>query len=205
MVSLLEKDKALENGKMKASLASLDYPERESIKKIIYALDQMGALEKVNSLLSEPVLFDTIKYYDSRDFLFEKIGLSVRSENKDEGQTIYLSSSDKNDYIVTGYERIFIFNLYKEASDENIILQEMNGMSVIICKKLQDTIPLNDLLIKVDERNTKSGPDELLNEPYDISTKTYKHRLYIKNLNYQKKESKLTIDYLQAVMLSGKY
>ena len=204
LVSLLEKNKALENGKIKSSMVALGIPEKESIKEIIYTLDKMGALKSINTLLKEPIPFDTIVYHDPRDFLYEKMGLTISLENKNSQKAIYLSTSDRNDYTVSGFERIFIFNLYKGGIDENINLEDIQGTSIIICKKLQDTIPLNDLLIKINEKYDKSGSNSILDTPFDMDTKLFKYRLFIKNLNYQKYESKLTIDYMQAVLLSGR-
>lgn len=204
LAGLLEKNKMLENGKIKSSLAGLEIPDKESVKDLIYALDKMGELNYINSLLSESIPFDTIVYHDPRDFLFEKLGLSQPSEMTEKYETIYLSAADRNDYPIDGYDRIFMFNLYKGNSDDNISLIESGGSSKIVCKKIQDTIPLTDLLLTIDTRHQKSGNEGILDQSFDVNTKTYKYRLYLKNLNYLKGESKLTADYMQAVLLTGK-
>jgi hypothetical protein len=204
LVSMLEEKQFLENGKLKTNLASLTYDQKDSIKNIIYALDDLGDLNKVNGLLTEAIPIDTITYYDAREFLFEKLGLSQSSAIKNKTETIYLSSQEKNDYPVSGFDHFVLFNLNVNGTDDKMGLNEIQGRSILICSEPVDTIPLDDLLKTIDEKYQKSGNEGILESPFDISTPTHKHLLYIKHLNYQKFESNLSIDYLHGVLLTGK-
>lgn len=204
LIHILEKNKAIENGKVISSLATLEDPEKESIKEMLYVLHDMGQLDKINTLLSVPIPLDTISFYDTREFLFQKLGLSNDVDLKTKFPIIYLSSPEKNDFSLLNFEWIFLFNLNAGGSDGNIRLIENQGMQLIVSKNIQDTIPLNDLVLKIDEKYINSGPDNLLEMPFDLSTKSYKHRLFIKQLNYQKQSSGFRIDYIQGVLLSGK-
>lgn len=204
LVSMLEDKQLLENGKIKSSLSSLNYYQKDSIKNIIYALDELGDLNKVNGLLTEAIPFDTITYYDSREFLFEKLGLSQASAIKNNTETIYLSSPEKKKYAITGYDWLYEFNLNTGATDGNISLIEQNGMLLILSGETKDTISLNQVLNTINEKYQKSGPENIFVAPLDVSTPAYRHSLFIKNMNYTKYETQLSIEYLNGVLLTGK-
>ena len=160
-------------------------------------------MQRVSNLLKEPFLVDTMVFYDPPGFVLGKLGLAATVNSGKESAAIYLSAAEKNDYSVTGYD--WMFSIDEPGRKDSII--RLNGdeaKTLIITKVISDSIPLINVLHQIDESYRKSGPANILDTPFDLNTRLYKHRLYIKRLNYEKPGSRISVFYLQGVLLTGK-
>ncbi len=193
----------LKDGKIISVADSLSSEDKESAISSINALSELGDLQKLSSLLAEPVQVDTIVHYNPAAFISSRIGLEEASISKIRLDNIYLSSEDKSDYAVTGYDWIFLIR-EPNRSDDHIELLNDAQNSLVIHGPLSDTIHLRDLFYTLDKTYRETHSSSLPSEPFDVSTKSYKHSLYFKRINYTKTASGLQVDNFSAVLLSAR-
>jgi hypothetical protein len=203
LMQLFEKNQMLKDGKIISVADSLSSEDKESAISSINALSELGDLQKLSNLLAEPVQVDTIVHYNPAAFISSRIGLEEASISKIRLDNIYLSSEDKSDYAVTGYDWIFLIR-EPNRSDDHIELLNDAQNSLVIHGPLSDTIHLRDLFYTLDKTYRESHSNSLPSEPFDVSTKSYKHSLYFKRINYTKTASGLQVDNFSAVLLSAR-
>ncbi len=203
LISLFEKNQMLQEGKIISKPDSLSLEDKESAISSINTLSELGDLQKLSNLLVQPIQVDTIVHYNAAAFISSKIGLEEASVSKIRLDHIYLSSDDQSDYPVTGFDRVFLIR-EPERSDDQIELRNNAKNTLEISGSINDTIELNELFYSLDKTYRETHSSTIPSEPFDVSTRLYKHSLYIKRINYSKTASGLQVDQFNAILLSAK-
>lgn len=203
--SSLEAKQLLEAGRMKADLSSLSNDEKERIKDMIREIKSMGSLDELSDIVPSNFVFDSIKNSNDEYALFEKLGL-IDSFQLESGQakSRYLSYYNRNSIPLIAADWLFVIDISDGALQDSIQLDGQNCHCLILNNVVKDSIPLEALVSKLDAEYSEDRADKILEQAIDFESSRFKYRIFLKNLNYEKKRDGFEINYLNAYLLCSK-